>query len=58
MIEKSGKLIEPFDCLPIDEDVELVYIRGTWLLNYGSWNDSASIELSLDDVLLLQRIIE
>jgi len=57
MIEKSGKLIEPFDCLPIGEEVELVYIRYMWLLNYGSWDDSASIELSLDDVALLQRII-
>jgi len=58
MIEKSGKLIEPFDCLPIGEDVELTYIKGMWFLNYGLWDDAASIQLSLDDVKLLQRIIK
>ncbi len=58
MIEKSGKLIEPFDCLSIGEDVELTRIKGVWILNYGLWDNAASIELSLDDVELLQRIIK
>ena len=58
MNSKSGKLIEPFDCLSIGEEVELTYIKGMWLLNYGLWDDAASIQLSLDDVELLQRIIE
>ncbi len=56
--ELSGKLTEPFDSLPIGEEVDLVNFRGVWLLNYGSWKDSASIELSLEDVAFLQGIIK
>ena len=53
-----GKLTEPFDCLPVGEEVELTQMRGDWLLNYGEWKNSASIRLSLEDVELLKRIIK
>jgi hypothetical protein len=54
----AGYLTEPFDCLQIGEDVEVVFVHGTYLLNYGLWKDSASIQLSEADVEHLKKIVK
>lgn len=57
MLIKKGILLENFDSLKKGEEVELVIVGNTYIINFGNYKSSASLYLNKDDIEYIKNII-